>query len=956
MSDTARHGSDDDSTLSPEQYRILQELVETACLLPAGQRRGFLEDVCANIPGALPEALALLRGHEATAEADASAYVGLAIGPYRVERELGRGGMGSVFLARRADESYDKHVAIKLIAAEHASEDLRARFTLERRILASLEHPNIARLIDGGALDGKPYIVMEYVDGIPVTTYADRARLSVRERIALFQVVCGAVTYAHQHLIVHRDLKPTNILVAADGTPKLLDFGIAKLLTPGGQPASFLTAPHYNPATPRYASPEQLEGQQVETSADVYSLGVVLYELLSGRLPLQHESSSTIASVSAAIVAAPSATETTQGTAPPTSTAIAAARRGSTKQLIRTLRGDLDAIVARALAPQPSERYQSPADLADDLQRYLDHVPVIARPRTPPYVARAYIARHAVGIAASASIAVSLIGGLVGTYWQWQRAEAERARAERRFDGLQGLAMSVFDVSALLGTNAAAARDSLIANSLRYLENLEQNAAGDPRLLRQVATGYRQLGDAQRGQPSGSASALDTYRRALRVSQQVAQTEPNDRTAQREVAGNYERVGSALIETGTEQEGRDVLQQSLTLYQQLLQADRNSATAQRDLLLSHLRYADAMVATDPAAATASYEEGRKIAQALVDRDPQNTQAMRDLVVTTDRLRALGVAVGSTDAREEEAKYYEGVKDSDDLTRLEYFLERFPNGEHAPAIRARVAAVKSGKGRSNRGPARARTAPADAPPQPAAAPPPPANVVQVDAEWKTIPAGRFEMGCDLRPDKTCRDDERPRHWVTISRPFAMMATEVTVGQYRAYARSSGKPVPDQPAWNLDDRLPVVNVTWDQSVQFCTALGGRLPSEAEWEWAAAGGRADSPYPWGEAYDRTKGNSGFPGRDGWDRTAPVATFPPNGYGLYEMSGNVWEWTGDWYAPKGYEQAVPVDPRGPATGSSHVLRGGSYATSPEYLRITQRGTDTIDRRREATGFRCVR
>jgi eukaryotic-like serine/threonine-protein kinase len=682
----------------PEQYRFVQELVEAAWRLPHTQREEFLERACVDHPRRLlEEARALLRAHDATGDADTSPYIGASIGPYRVERELGRGGMGSVWLARRADDSSDRQVAIKLMSAGGISIELRARFTLERRILAALEHPNIARLVDDGALaNGQPYFVMEYVDGIPITEYADRVRLSVPERLALFRVVCAAMMYARQHLVVHRDLKPSNILVTADGVPKLVDFGIAGLMMPGGQEASVLSAARFNSETPDHASPEHFDGQKVDTSADMYSLGVVLHELLSGRLPVAIDPEfPRFASVSAAISAHQSL-PTPTGSPAPSAAVIAAARRCSPAQLAQTLQGDLDAVVTKALSAEPAERYQSPADLADDLQRHLDHVPVLARPRTPGYVARAFVARHTVGVAASVTIAVGLLGGLVGTAWQWRRAEAGRARAERRFDGLQRLAMSVFDVSPLLDTDAAAARESLIAASFRYLENLEQNAGGDPKLLKQVATGYRQLGDAQRGSQSPKGSALATYRRALRVSQQLARTAPDDRPSQREVAGAYERVGSALIENGESQEGRDTLQLSLTLYQQLLQADRNSATAQRDLMLSHLQYADAIADTDQAAARASYEEGQRIAQALVDRDPQNTQAMRDLVVTTDRLRALGIAVDSKEAREEEAQYYEGVKDSDDLSRLEYFLQRFPKGAHSGAIRARLDALKSGR--------------------------------------------------------------------------------------------------------------------------------------------------------------------------------------------------------------------------------------------------------------------
>ncbi len=743
-----------------------------------------------------------------------------------------------------------------------------------------------------------------------------------------------------------------------DGVPKLLDFGIAKLVTAGGREASSLTAPFSSPGTPLYASPEQFDGEAVDTSTDVYSLGVVLHELLTARLPIRLDSDPPrfqLPSWSANLALQQPAE---RGRPSASLTAIAAARRTTPRQLLRALHGDLDAIVLETLASNTMERYRSPAELGEDLARHVEHLPVVARPRTFLYVLRGVVRRNRVAVSLGLLSVVMLIAGLIGTYSQWRRAEAERSLVTRRFDGLRGLATSVFGLtSALQGSNPDAARDSLVANSLRYLEGLEQSAGGDTSLLREIATGYRQLGDAQRSGPNRSPEAvLATYRRALKVSEQLSRSAPTDPSTRRELAVSYERVGSLLVETGDDQEGRDNLQRSLKLYDEVLKADRTSATAQRDLLLAHLRYADAVAMTDAAAADSSYQQARQIAESLVARDPQSTQAARDLLVVSDRLRARNSApADSPEAREEEARFFQGVSDTDDVSRLEYFLQRFPTGEHAALARSRLDAIQSGR------PMRSTRVTTTATESRTTSPPPgtiaaATATLTVPAEWKAIPAGRFQMGCDLRPDRVCRDDERPRHWVSFSRGFFLLATEVTLSQYRAYRRATAGPVPEQPAWNIDDRLPIVNVTWDQAVQFCTAIGARLPTEAEWEWAAAGGKADVLYPWGDSYDRLKANSGFPGRDGWDRTSPVKTFAPNGYGLFDMVGNVWEWVHDWYGPGYYAASPPVDPTGPSTGSSHVLRGGSYARSPEYLRITQRGVDTMDRRRDATGFRCAR
>ena len=193
-------------------------------------------------------------------------------------------------------------------------------------------------------------------------------------------------------------------------------------------------------------------------------------------------------------------------------------------------------------------------------------------------------------------------------------------------------------------------------------------------------------------------------------------------------------------------------------------------------------------------------------------------------------------------------------------------------------------------------------------------------------------------------------------MTLSQPFHLAASETSVAQYRAYAVATGRPVPEQPLRGTTEQSPVVNISWEQARQFCADVGGRLPTEAEWEWAALGGRSAGVFPWGDAFERGRANAGFPGRDGWDTVSPAGSFPANGYGLVDMAGNVWEWVADWYAARYYEQSPERDPIGPSGGLSHVLRGGSFNTAPAFLRVTQRGVDSMDRKREATGVRCAR
>ena len=285
--------------MSSERWQRLTDVFHAAVALESAERGAFLADTCAGDPALREEVERLLAAHEragdfiespavaiqgARAEADDSA-AGRRIGPYRVAREIGRGGMGTVYLAERADGHFEQRVAIKLIKRGMDTDLVLSRFRAERQILASLDHPNIARLLDGGTTDdGRPYFVMEYIEGQPIDEYADARRLSVAERLDLFLQVCSAVAYAHRHLVIHRDIKPANILVTSDGMPKLLDFGIAKVLHADPDEATS-TITGLRLLTPEYASPEQVEGRPATTASDIYSLGVVLYALLTGRSP-----------------------------------------------------------------------------------------------------------------------------------------------------------------------------------------------------------------------------------------------------------------------------------------------------------------------------------------------------------------------------------------------------------------------------------------------------------------------------------------------------------------------------------------------------------------------------------------------------------------------------------------------------------------------------------------------
>lgn len=341
---------------------------------------------------------------------------GRVIGPYRLVEQLGRGGMGVVWLAERADDAYRTRVAIKLVSGGFLDQELARRFRAERQILAELHHPNIAALLDGGdAPDGTPYLVMEYVDGETITAYAERNELGLADRLALFRIVCGAVQHAHRSLVVHRDIKPANILVSSTGVPKLVDFGIARPLARESTETTALV----RRMTPSYASPEQIRGERITVATDIYSLGVLLYELLTGAHPFATGAAST-----------EEVRRRVLEEEPPLPSHVARRQGLQSGFGSRDLAGDIDNIVAKALRKRPEERYLSVEQLADDVRRYLDGEPVAARAPSVAYRARKFVGRHRASVAAASLLFVSLVGGLAATTWQGRRAERARATAQ----------------------------------------------------------------------------------------------------------------------------------------------------------------------------------------------------------------------------------------------------------------------------------------------------------------------------------------------------------------------------------------------------------------------------------------------------------------------------------------------------------------------------------------------
>ena len=489
-----------------------------AVLESPGERAALLARECATDDDLRAEVDALLEAHEAAGDflsasrwddSDAGSLAGRRIGLYQVSRMLGRGGMGVVYLAFRADREFQRRVALKVLKPGLDSEDVIRRFRTERQILAALEHPNIARLLDGGSTEqGLPYLVMEYVEGQPIDVWVTERRLSMRARLELFRTVCSAVELAHRNLVVHRDLKPSNILVTAAGTPKLLDFGVAKLLNPELSSATLSsTALGLQPMTPDYASPEQVRGEHITTASDVYSLGVLLYELLTGEHPYRSRASS------------PAEMRRLVTEEDPAKPSLAVAAGPNDLPACRELEGDVDNIVLKALRKEPNRRYASVEQLSEDIRRHLEGLPVSARPGTLRYRASKLVRRHRVGVAAATTMVLAVLGFGAAMGVLAARMADERSRAElerRRAEQVTTFLTEIFEISDPWRSSGetVTAREILDAGAHRLATELADEPLDRANLMETVGSIYQRLGLLDRAEPL-LEGALATRRRLL---------------------------------------------------------------------------------------------------------------------------------------------------------------------------------------------------------------------------------------------------------------------------------------------------------------------------------------------------------------------------------------------------------------------------------------------------------
>jgi eukaryotic-like serine/threonine-protein kinase len=556
------------NTEDRERWQRVKIVLAVALELPSDQRSAFLDESCGKDLDLRREVESLLAFQQSTDTQKSQSSLQQPnsfperIGAYKVIKEIGHGGMGTVYEAERADEAYKKRVAIKLIRIEgEGSESLQQRFRNERQILASLEHPNIARLLDGGTTEtGTPFLVMEYVEGLPIHSYCEKNQLLAEERIELFRKLCSAVQYAHQHLIIHRDLKPGNILVTAEGVPKLLDFGIARLLQ-DGTGSNSATAPT-RIMTPEYASPEQIKGEVITTATDVYSLGVVLYELLTGRSPYRSTSGGIAEIVREVCESIPEKPSTAAKSNNKNST-------GSTFKLSKKLYGDIDIIVLKALSKEPEQRYQSVEQFSEDLRRHVEGRPILARQPTLFYRAHKFTSRHKATVIAAIIAIVALIFGLI-------EINRQRLRAEQRFNDVRKLAHSfVFEyhdaIADLPGSTPV--RQKLVKDALAYLDSLARESSQDASLQRELAAAYSKIADVQGNSNMANLGDLDgalgSYRKSFEIRKRLLIKNPDDLKLQQDVAQSYLGIGDILSNTGDVKESFANFQHAIELLESI---------------------------------------------------------------------------------------------------------------------------------------------------------------------------------------------------------------------------------------------------------------------------------------------------------------------------------------------------------------------------------------------------
>ena len=632
--------------MTAERWHQVRDILYAASRMDTGARLTYLDGQCAADQALRDEVEKLLSALDQSGEflepdtsRTAAHSSALRIGPYLILGQAGRGGMGVVYHAVR-DDDYRQEVAIKLIKSGAESDFLIERFRLERQALALLNHPNIARLLDGGTTpDGRPYLVMEWVEGRPITEHCRVNHVSLRDCLKLFLAVGDAVEHAHRNLVVHRDLKPSNILITSEGLPKLLDFGIAKIfsLEDSGEP---LTMTGARMLTPDYASPEQVRGEAVTTASDVYSLGAVLYELLTGSRPLKFDTRT------------PAEIEHTVCTQEPLAPSAAT---GSLGIPARNLRGDLDNIVLKAMQKEPPRRYGSVNQFCEDIRRHLDGLPVIARKDTFTYRGGKFARRHRAGVVAAALVVVALAAGTATTLWQARVAIEQRARAERRFNDVRKLANSfLFEIYEAIDNlpGSTPARSLLVKRALEYLDGLAAEGREDPSLQMEIASAYQRVGEVQ-GDPQypnlgDSRGALASSRKALAIREALLQADPGNLQLRLALASIHRQISDILDLTSNSADTIEHSGKALKIYQDLAAGMPDDRRLQDELVVQTYHHANLLAGgADIRGAASGYRRAVELSGRLIAANSSDPRGKVHLATSLDGLGGILQLEGDT---------------------------------------------------------------------------------------------------------------------------------------------------------------------------------------------------------------------------------------------------------------------------------------------------------------------
>ena len=626
--------------MTPENWRQVKLILDDALSLPQTRRADFLAQNCGEDVELRREIESLLEFEAQDASLleysafdlvmpdifPANGFVGKTVGKYRIIREIGAGGMGVVFLAERADGEFEQKVAVKIIKGV-SSRETQKRFNLERQILALLEHPFIARLIDGGTTgDGVQYLVMEYIEGDSIIKYADAHRLDLTARLDLFRQICAAVSYAHLHLIVHRDLKPSNILITKDGTPKLLDFGIAKIIKTEDSAETRTNALAF---TPEYSSPEQLRGETLTTATDIYSLGIVLYELLTKSRPFQ-TSEENIGKLINAVTNAEPPRPSTVGFK------FQISNQNPKSQILnpKSLKGDLDNIVLKAVKRESERRYSSVEQFSEDIRRHLRGLPVLARPDTLAYRAEKFISRNPLVFSALLIAFVALVGGLLAAGNQARIANAEREKAERRFNDVRSLANSfMFEINEEIEKSPIKARQMLAERAVQYLDKLAADAEKDISLQSELATAYEKIGDVQAGlyksNIGDSKGALENYGKALQMLETIYAAAPDNLPAGLNLSTSLVKMGEISAKTGNAKVAVENFARAVNLNERFVSREPNNPQARRQLAESLLKLGQGVYLTgNLSEVLTDYRRSLTIYEQLAMENPADAKARR----------------------------------------------------------------------------------------------------------------------------------------------------------------------------------------------------------------------------------------------------------------------------------------------------------------------------------------